>query len=726
MTAQPTRGSGHTTKSTAPASPMAPEPLARMSDLKEYCAALEHYEAGEWDDERWTAFRLRYGVYGQRQPGVQMIRIKIPGGILPMEWARVIARANREYAGAHIHITTRQDIQIYSVPLKNTPALLGMLFSDGVTTREACGNTLRNMTACMFSGACPREHVDAGRVADRLARMWIRHPLVQHMPRKFKVSVSGCATDCGAAPIHDMGLIAVERDGKKGFRVLAGGGLGGVPVTAVEVLPFAEEHELPAALEALARLHQRYSNRKNRNAARIKFVLRRFGEEKFLTLFREEFERVRAMPQRPWEALAWRTPSEAPEPMSPGGVFRQHDGKWCVVASPEIGNLSSDELEALADIAERHGVETLRTTREQNLAFMGVPPETVEAVIKAVRGLGIEVEETRGDVPDVITCPGTTTCRLGITNAPAFGREIVQQVLNDASLRELSVRISGCHNACGLHHVGDFGFHGMAKKLDGEHAPHYQIHIGGSPREIGAVGLPGPAVPARFAKVALELLVNGYAEGRVDGESVRKWALRIGKEGIKDLLAPVLGKSKHTDGGIFIDWGDDERFAAPLGLMGECAAPFPTDNGLSDLADDGLINLDRAIVAERPAQALESGRDAFVFAGRRLLARFGEILSHESVAVADDDAAAETIEKIRLYLRDDVELLDTLDKLIEARAEAEAGGDLASYREVLALWIDSVGEIVAKPVTEAALDVSRLGDFDTSVLDLIRSTGGSA
>ncbi len=205
------------------------EPLVRLSDLDEYRVGLSHRLAGDWDDDKWTGFRTRFGVYGQKQPGVQMMRIKIPGGLVPLPWLWVLAQFNRKFCQGDAHITTRQDFQTYFVPLEKTAEALEFLYSKGMTTREACGNTLRNINACALAGNCPREHVDAGEVASRLARSWIRHPLVQHMPRKVKISVSGCATDCGVSAIHDLSFIATEKDGKKGFIVYAGGGLGGQP-----------------------------------------------------------------------------------------------------------------------------------------------------------------------------------------------------------------------------------------------------------------------------------------------------------------------------------------------------------------------------------------------------------------------------------------------------------------------------------------------------------------
>ncbi|HSR56203.1 MAG TPA: nitrite/sulfite reductase, partial [Alphaproteobacteria bacterium] len=285
---------------------IAPEPLARLSDIDEFRAAYAKLKSGEWDVGKWQGYRLRFGVYGQLQPNVHMIRIKIPGGVLPFAWVRRVAEANRRWGGKNVHISTRQDLQGYFVKPDDVPDYLQYLAEAGITTREACGNTLRNMTSCALSGVCPREHVDAGAVAQRLALSWIRHPLAQHMPRKFKATVSGCETDCGSSHIHDLGLVATRRDGKPGFKVYAGGGTGGIPVSATLVVDFVEEEDLPAVIEALVRIHQRYSNRRNRNKARLKFVAKRFGPEKFRQLFEDAFAETRTMPQRPWQKLDWR------------------------------------------------------------------------------------------------------------------------------------------------------------------------------------------------------------------------------------------------------------------------------------------------------------------------------------------------------------------------------------------------------------------------------------
>lgn len=674
------------------ADPVLAEPLVRDADLAEYRAALARHQQGEWDAERFTAFRLRFGVYGQKQPGVQMVRIKIPGGRLSPAWLRTIGQANRIYAQGDAHLTTRQDVQIYSVPLDQSPDLLDLLYSNGITTREACGNTIRNLTACALAGACPRELVDAGKVADQLARAWLRHPLVQNMPRKLKFTVSGCATDCGHSSIHDLGLIAIEKDGQRGFRILAGGGLGSQPRAAIEVLPFVAETDLPAVIEALARLHQRYSDRRNRNASRVKFVVKRFGEEKFRTLFIEEFERVRQLPQRPWTGLDWRDALEAPVSRAPVGLIAAHDGTTAVSVLVPLGILSSDQLERLAEIAEAAGVTDLRATREQNLVFLGVAADKVAAVVDAVTAIGLQVPVSAEQAPTVISCPGTTTCRIGITNSQSFARQALASALNDPLAKGLSVHVSGCQNSCGLHHVADFGLHGAAKKVDGRATPHYQLHFGGD-ANAGLVGLGGPTIPAKLADQALALLRQALAQGRQSGESVRAWAERLGQDGIAAILAPL--DSSAADG-LFVDWGDAVDFPGAPQAKGECAAPFAMDLCYADLADDALISTDRHLIAGLHDAARDSAADAQAFALRRLLHARG-------TATEDGIAIGVLLSQVSQVWADAPVIAQTLAQADKAQAQ-----DAQAYREAVAYLLDSVAEAIATPVTV----VAEVGDIN--------------
>lgn len=700
------------------------EPLTRLSDAAEFREGYGKLKSGEWDAGKWQAFRLRFGLYGQLQPNVHMLRIKIPGGLLPFEWAHIVAEANRRFAGAKIHISTRQDLQIYFIKPDEAPDLMEFLNSRGLTSREACGNTLRNMTSCHLAGFCPREHVDAGKVADRLALSWIRHPLVQHMPRKFKVTVSGCETDCASSHIHDLGLVATKRDGKPGFIVFAGGGTGGVAVPASKVADFMEEQDLPAVVEALVRLHQRYSNRRNRNQARIKFVNKRFGAAKFRALFEEEFARTHTMPQRPWQPLQWRQAEDAPEPISPGGIVRQHDGKIAVVLKADLGLFTSDELDKLATLAEMKGASGLRTTRDQNLVIVGLANDAVAEVVAQVRAMGFHVENAPGDVANVVACPGTTTCGIGITASQTFGKEVQKIARDYAAKPNVTIKISGCQNGCGLHHVADFGFQGMGKKIGTRNAPHYQIYVGGHERINGHIGLTGPIVPARLANKALGLLMDSYASQKTDGETVREWALRVGKAGLKAAVEPVAREVDPANEGLFFDFGEDWEFSPPAGRTSECAAGFQDDDLQKDLADDSLINADRALAVGLVDRVRQIADEGFRYGAQRLRIR-------AAMPGTDADSEDSVIGTVRAAFGGEADIIDSLDRFLAARNASRADGAVDALRETLALWLDTVEDLIAKPEVVPAFGMGSLsgglsdslGEGGGSVLDLIKGSG---
>ncbi len=672
------------------------EPLVSQGDLADYRNGLASRQAGDWDDERWTAYRVRFGVYGQRQNGVQMVRVKVPGGVVPTPWLKTLAEVNREFCDAEAHITTRQDFQIYGIPLARTGDLLEKLYAGGLPTREACGNTLRNMTSCALSGSCPKERVNAALVANQLATAWLRHPLVQHMPRKMKYSVSGCDTDCAFAPIHDIGFIAVEKNGQPGFLVLAGGGLGAQPRVAVQVEEFVVEDDLSVVVEALVRLHQRYSDRVNRNAARLKFLVKRFGEQKFVALYREEVTRLKGLPQRPWDKLAWRQPQEVHVDRNPLGVLKAHDGTLSVAAYIPLGLITSDQLDRLYELAVSAGVDELRTTQHQNLVFLGVTADKVDALKAGLNALGFDVPNAGDVVPHVVSCPGTTTCRIGITSSQGLARVVEAQGKSDPLSAQFSVHISGCPNSCGLHHVADIGLHGMSKKMGGKMAPYYQLHFGGDAR-TGEVGVNGPLVPARQADEAIGLLRQALVSGRVQGETVRGWAERLGKSGLEAILAPLSAKAED---GLFVDWGEDHEFTGPnTGAKSECAATFATEDLLTDLADDALISADRHIAVGREAEAVEWAKKAAGLSSRLLLLKRG-------VPTTDD---LESVAAVDLLVASVPDLSVVIAAASAFRSAVEA--PVAALRETVAVLLDTVRAVLdapAQPVEAGVVDLASI------------------
>lgn len=663
------------------------EPLARASDASDYRDGLRRYRGGVWDDERWSAFRLRHGVYGQRQTGVQMIRIKIPGGVVPLPWLSVLAGLTRDFAQGPAHITTRQDIQIYHVPLERTADALDRLNAGGMTSREAGGNTVRNVNACALAGACPRERVDAGEVASRLSRLWLRHPLVQAMPRKVKMTVSGCATDCGGATINDLGLIAVEKDGRVGFRALAGGGLGAVPGIAIELADFVAEEDVPALVEAVLRLHIRHSTRTERARARLRFAVKRLGAEEFLAQFRVEFDRLRGLAQRDWPPLDWRRPdlSDTDQtdtgPLAQDGRVTAPDGTVAAIIPVPLGQLSADQLDGLAAIAERFGAAQARLTRTQNVVLLGLAPERLSGLAEALAAIGLESPEAGAAKPSVVTCPGITTCRIGINNSRAFGRKLVEDIAAEPAEDQapLDIRVSGCHNSCSLHQAAEIGLHGLTKTVNGRPAPHYRVHLGGDIRN-GLVAVDGPVVPAKLADRAVALLRRALKDDRHQGESVRDWAVRLGPDGIAALLEPVSAADPAEN--WFVDWGETRTFAGPPRAVGECAAPQAPTAHLGDLAQDALANFDRFLAAGRWPEALKAGEEASVLAIRRLLAAHG-------ITVADNDEAEAVFARFRASPAATPRFLEAFESVLAERTSALVTGSAQFYRDALSWLLDS-------------------------------------
>lgn len=652
------------------------EPLARIDDVVEFRDGLRRYRAGQWDETRWSSFRLRHGVYGQRQPNRQMLRIKLPGGILPVAALPVLARLARDFAGEIAHLTTRQDIQLYHIPLDRVAEALEILNAAGLTSRESGGNTVRNINACALAGACPRQRVDAGAVAQRLARLWLRRPLVQAMPRKIKLAVSGCDTDCGSALIHDLGLIATERNGENGFRLVAGGGLGSQPAVAIELAAFVPEADLPAAMEALLRVHIAHSDRTDRGRARLKATIRRIGAETFRAAFASEFATLRGLDQRPWPPLVWHQPAPAEGPLAPNGLITATDGRIAAILPVPFGRLSADQLDGLHAVAVERAVSEIRLTRSQDLVLLGLTPETHDRLDAALAAIGLKGPGSVEREAGLISCPGTSTCRIGIANAPGLAARLAARADDGAPVR---LSVSGCHNSCGLHHIADIGLHGLTRLIDGQPVPYYRLHFGGDVAK-GSFAVGGPLVPARQADRAVTLLRRALAEDRAPGESVRAWAERLGPDGIAALLAPLTAEAPHPDWRF--DWDSDQPFAGPPRVAGECAAPQAPVAHLADLARDGLDRFDRFLAAGRWPEALKAGEETTALALRALLAGRG------LTAGSEEDSAETIFARFRASPAATGAVLEVFDSVQAERTSALVTGQAQPYRESLAWLID--------------------------------------
>ncbi|MDR2877503.1 MAG: nitrite/sulfite reductase [Chromatiales bacterium] len=542
--------------------------LVDHEEIERFEESVNSFLRNELDAERFQSIRLQQGVYGQRQDGVQMVRIKLPGGFLTPDQLETCAGVLENYSQHNVaHITTRQDIQIHYIPLPKIPSALKDLARGDLTTREACNNTVRNISCCPQAGVCSSERVDIRRFMDHAMRYFLRHPLTQHLPRKFKISFSGCESDCSQGMIHDLAVIAVKKDGRYGFKLLAGGGLGHKPRQAVTVEELIPEEDLIPCMEALIALHNRYSNRKQRAKSRIKFLVDRFGAEGFIEKYREELERARtALSGRAPLRGQWRDGTPMPGCDTPGAPRRvlpqKQPGLRIFPISVPIGDLTAPQMRGIAALMRSEGLSDLRATQDQNLMIVGVPEARVEAVRAGLATIGLS-DPKIGD--DVVSCPGTSTCRLGITSSKIIGTKI------SGGAADLRIRASGCHNGCAQPETGDIGIYGEGKRLHGKLVPHYQMYIGGDGRHGGNIALKGPSVPAARVQSAIKRVQDTYANQNLNGESFFAWAQRQTPEYFAQLLTDITTVAPEDLISVLNDHGDEEAFKVVQFGGGECA-----------------------------------------------------------------------------------------------------------------------------------------------------------
>ena len=570
-------------------------------DIELFRAKALEYLDGKLTDDEFRAVRLRRGIYGQRQPGVQMVRTKVPGGILTSQQMMQLARVAEEFGGGKGHLSTRQNVQYHFVPLRQVPDLLHLLADERLTTREACYNTVRNVTACPLAGICPDEVFDVNPYARQVAYAFLHKELTDSLPRKFKIAFSGCKEDCMVGSIHDVGLRAVVRvvDGveQRGFRMVVGGGLGPLPSEAKLLDEFVPIERLVNKIEAVIRLFNKHGNRKNKNLARLKFVLRDRG-----------FDWVKEEVEKEYQDILKNGGIPAPEAVPEGfGGFRSEPlkvgtgellpvlgsapdsrydrwletnvreqkqaGYGIVTVRVEQGNLTAEQMRGLARIATDAGEGALRFTIDQNVVLGYIPLSNLRRVYAALRQLDL-AEAGADEIEDVVTCPGAYSCNLALTKAMGLGEALspVVRKYDDPQIRKLSIKISGCPNSCGQHWIGDIGFYGNSRKIDGKEVPYYLMMLGGGYDESGVMrfALAVQSIPARLAPVAVIRVLEHFLTERLDGETFREYVLRHKVETFKKMTADLV-KPADLAPEMYMDWGDDTAFSLQLG-RGECAS----------------------------------------------------------------------------------------------------------------------------------------------------------
>jgi len=704
--------------------------FAHTSDVDEFEAGYKAFKAGAMSEERFTPFRLQMGVYGQRQEGVQMVRVKLPGGNLTPDQLDVIGDCVADYTGQmptdgtlseapekFAHVTTRQDIQANFVALENVSAFLRRLDAAGLTTREACGNTVRNVSSCFLAGSCPAEHADVSVHARRFAEYFLRHPLAQQFPRKFKVNFSGCATDCGLGGMHDIGFIATAKDGVNGFQVWAAGGLSSQPMGALLLEDFVPESDILLVGEALMRMHFKYSDRKRRARARLKYVAQKLGAEGFV----EEYKKQRAVIESThaddgaYAEANWRTPTGV-LPVSDSGVVDQHNGQKAILLNLFRGDLTPSQCHAVADAARAAGVDTLRVTAEQGVVITHVNEDKVEAALEILNAAGLSTEYARA-IADVVACPGTETCRLGITSSRGLAaalQPLMADFKTDPTLAGLTIKASGCHHSCARHHIADLGFHGMAKKVAGQAVPHYQLHLGGSGVAGSPLAFATDPVPAKYAPEAGITVLNAYKDGRQTDESVHAWATRLGKEGIAEILAPFKADAGEVDGLIY-DWSENEAFNTKGNKKGECAgAVLSMSDALISEAEYEFLIARAHIDAMFWAEALTALRRSAISAARAFLVPFGEAPEEDApvfgllaVNAAADAELMSGFQAVQSALMN-IDLADPAAGVTALRNVQSDWLKLAGVRFAAVPAVAAEEEAVEAPSVEASDDVALL------------------
>jgi sulfite reductase (ferredoxin) len=599
--------------------------LAREIDIFE--AQMELRKRGELEEKIFAEQRLRRGAYGQRydngqrHDGVQqqtidfgrdltkgpetffdapgMIRIKIPFGGLTAEQIDTMADLAEEYSVNNLHVTTRQDIQMHYIHIESAPDFFRRLGAVGITTREACGNAVRNVTACPYSGICTDETFDVTPYAKALMKFLLGHPDTMDFGRKFKPAFSGCKHHaCGLVNMHDFGAVAVERtvngQSKRGFSVYVGGGLGAVPHDAKLLDDFVPEEELLPVAQAIARVFARLGEKKNRARARIKFVVAKLGIEKFReevlkekatmpfdprwTGLIEEFRGLQDKPLHPGKALNGATPPPGFAVWRATNVYKQRQpGYVAAVVTLPLGDFSSWQARRLADLARKYCGDTVRATVDQNLLFRFIPEADIVKFYNDLAAIGL-ADPGAKTIVDVTACPGTDSCKLGISSSRGLAAELRKRLTQknamlDEAIGKLHIKISGCFNSCGQHHIADIGFYGVNRNVAGRSVPHFQVILGGQWTENAAsYGLAVAAIPSKNIPDVLDRITGRFARERTAGETFQAYIKRLGKRELKDMFDDLAEVPAHdVNPGFYQDWGDTREYTHGDRGKGECA-----------------------------------------------------------------------------------------------------------------------------------------------------------
>ena len=597
-------------------------PIAVREEIDIFETELRRIQAGLVDEKIFTEFRLRHGVYGQRQDRVQMQRIKIPMGRLSADQLVALADIAEEYAVGVLHVTTRQDFQCHFVDITDTPNLMRRLAAVGITTREACGNVVRNVTCCPCAGVCTDEAFDVAPHAHAMAYFMLRHPDAQNFGRKFKISYSGCSEHgCGLGRMHDIGAVAKVRDGVEGFEVFVGGGLGSLPHQAKLYSEFVPADQMLPLAQAISRVFARLGEKKNRAKARMKFLIVKQGIDEFKRQVEEERERLLVDPR--WESeLREALQRLKDEPLKPPSRLNLTNGsapqfaQWLELnVHPQrqegysmvdvylpLGDITSLQARQLADVSRKYVKDTLRTTVDQNLLLQWVSNADLPSLFADLTEIGL-AETGAGRLKDIVACPGTDSCKLGITASRGLAAHLTKEFGNGMSdiahRSDLKIKISGCFNSCGQHHIADIGFFGSVQRKKNDTAPVFQVTLGGSTRNNAeSYGLAVGKIPSQNVDKAIVRVTEFYNREKQGDETSSDVVARLGKTRVKQELAEFMDLPTFEESPDFYrDIRQPWQYKRSIGV-GECAGEV-VDQAEFMLEDADRIHFESTLDLER-------------------------------------------------------------------------------------------------------------------------------
>ncbi len=596
-------------------------PFASVADIDEFVTTLERYERGELSPDGWRAFRLVRGTYGQRQAeDAQMLRVKIPQGMLTSDQLLALADVGERYSRGFGHITTRQNVQFHFVKLHDAEPAMRRLADAGLTTREACGNSVRNITACPYAGVAADERFDVTPYAEALTRYLLRHPLSSTLPRKFKIGFEGCPADHIGTPINDLGFRAVlGRDGGRAFHVTAGGGTAILCASGGLLHEFLPASEILRVAEAVLRVFHRLGDYQHKQRNRMKFLIRAIGWTRWSEEYYRELSGCRLRGEAPTleidppaleprlDGVQDRSPSlediasrvAAGVVKGPGirpvvvPLFHANDeayARWratnvqpqkqfgyaMAVATVPLGDLTSEQMRVIGELARAYGDGAVRVTPDQDLVFRWITVSDVRQLYRALAAAGLGLSEA-GTIADVTSCPGAESCRLAVTQSRGLGQLLEEHLRRRPDLIAAAdgarIKISGCPNGCGLHHVATIGFQGSVRRVGSRAVPQYFVMVGGGTTSRGAsFARLAAKVPARRIAETVERLIDLYVRQRRPGESAVEFFAAVDVVQVKALLAD-LERITPEDAvpADFVDLAEAAEFA-PEVMEGECAS----------------------------------------------------------------------------------------------------------------------------------------------------------